>query len=75
MIRKNKLTCICHYEGQSFYGQINELSDHNITRLQEAKKKREELGGNHLHSYQIRQLSGEFNKEIHGIHSQPCYKL
>ena len=71
MNRKNKLTCICHYEGQSFYGEINELSDLNIKRLQEAKKKREELGGDHLHSHQIQQLPGKFNKESHGIHSKP----
>ena len=71
---KNKLTCICHYHGQSFYGDINELSDHNISRLQEAKKKREELRGNHLHYDQVRQFPSEFNKEIHGIHSKPCYK-
>ena len=49
--------------------------DLNIKRLQEAKKKREEIGGDHLHSHQIQQLPGKFNKESHGIHSKPCYKL
>jgi hypothetical protein len=69
------LTCTCHYKSQTYYGQINELSNHNISRINEARKKREEIGGTHLHIEQIQQLPGHFDKEVHGIHSTPCYKL
>ena len=71
----NNLICTCHYKGQSFYGKINQLSDHNISRITEARKKREEISGAYLHHEQIQQLPEQFNKEIHGIHSRPCYKL
>jgi len=70
----NKLICGCHYDGQSSYGAINKLSEHNVSRLIEAKKKREKLGGDHLHLNQIQQFPKKFNFETHGIHSRPCYK-
>lgn len=75
MSKTSKLICVCHYDGQSFYGEVNKLSENNISRLMEAKKKREELGGDHLHLHQIQQLPNEFKFERHGIHSRPCYKL
>ena len=62
MNKTNRLTCICHYDGQSTYGEINKLSESNISRLLEAKKKREELGGDHLHLKQI-----QLNIYIHVI--------
>ena len=49
MNKTNQLIRICHHGGQLFYGKINALSDHNISRLNEAKTKRQELGGDHLH--------------------------
>ena len=75
MSKTNALICVCHYDGQSSYGKINELSDNSISRLLEAKTKRERLGGANLHSKQIKQLPEEFNVQTHGIHSRPCYKL
>ena len=39
MNKTNQLTCICHYEGQSFFGKINEFFDHNISRLNDAETK------------------------------------
>ena len=75
MSKTNTLICVCHYDGQSSYGEINQLSDNNISRLLEAKMKREKLGGSNLHMKQIKQLPENFNVDTHGIHSRPCYKL
>ena len=75
MSKTNKPICCCHYDGQSLYDEINRLSESNLSRLIDAKKKREEIGGEHLHLNQIQQLPDSIDIEKHGIHSRPCYKL
>jgi len=70
----SNLECIIHYENQSFYGQVDRLTDINIDRINDAKRKREEVGGSYLHENQIRQIPENINKEIHGVHRSTCYK-
>ena len=49
----NKLSCIVHYENQSPYSEIKTLSEVNIRRIEEAKQKKNELGGVNQHQEQI----------------------
>lgn len=71
-----ELVCICHYPGKSTYSkEVKELTENNITRLIQAKEKRKELGGDHLHQEQIKQIPETFDLQKHGIHSTPCYNL
>lgn len=70
----NKLNCIVHYKGLEPYSPIKVLSEINIQRIHCAKKKREEIGGFHLHEDQINLIPEEIDLETHGIHLEPCYK-
>jgi len=69
-----RLNCIVHYPKQNYYQDIKKLSDGNIHKVKEAKTKREEIGGLHLHDEQIQQVPTEINNDIHGVHMEPCYK-
>lgn len=76
--KKNELelVCICHYPGKSSYSkEVKELTEKTISRLIQAKEKRKELGGDHLHEEQIKQIPETFNSKKHGVHSKPCYNL
>ncbi len=74
--KSKKLECVCHYPGKSNYSnEIKTLSQNNIDRLVQAKQKREELGGAHLHLQQVQQIPQTFDLEKHGVHSRPCYNL
>ena len=67
------LKCIVHYKSQS-YSKIKDLSEVNITRIMDAKVKRESLGGDNLHAEQTSKIPEEINTDIHGIHMESCYK-
>ena len=68
------LKCIVHYLDQKSYSNIKNLSEVNITRITEARKKREELGGDNVHHDRILQIPDVIDPEAHGIHLEPCYK-
>lgn len=70
----NKLKCIIHYENQSSYSQIKPLSETNIRRIGDAREKRLEVGGSHLHGDQIKQIPENISQQEHGVHLDPCYK-
>ena len=72
--KMNNFTCIIHYKNQSSYSSVKPLSDIKIQRIRDARKKREDIGGSYLHLDQILQIPEIINKEIHGIHLEPCYK-
>ena len=67
------LKCVVHLDGQTSYTKLKTLSETNITRLKEAKKKRLDLGGNH-NNQQVANLPEDLNKENLGVHLEPCYK-
>ena len=70
----NKLSCIVHYENQSPYSEIKTLSEVNIRRIEEAKQKKNELGGVNQHQEQIQQIPEKIDVLSHGVHLDPCYK-
>ena len=67
------LNCIIHYENQSSYSIIKKLSETNINRIFEAKK-RSRTGGRNSHADQIKQIPTEIDLELHGVHLAPCFK-
>ena len=68
------LKCIVHYENQLTYSKVKPLSDVNIKRIYEARKKRTELGGQNNHLEQITQIPENVDPNLHGVHLDPCYK-
>ena len=50
------LKCIVHYAAQTSYSNIKKISEVNINKIREAKKKREEVGGDNLHWDQVVQI-------------------
>jgi len=68
----NRKKCIIHYEGQSSYSELKDLSETNIKRIKEAKKKRQEIGGAHCHS-QAELVPEEIDHNKYGVHLNPCY--
>ena len=66
--------CIVHYEKQTNYRSIKKLSETNIQRIQEAKLKRAEIGGVHLHKEQSDGIPDVIDAEKFGVHLEPCYK-
>lgn len=67
------LKCIVPYKSQS-YSKIKALSEVNITRIMDAKAKRESFGGDNVQAEQTNQIPEVLNTDIHGIHMEPCYK-
>lgn len=63
MNKNNQLINICHHEEQSCYGKINELSHHNISRLNETKTKHHELRDDPLRCKQIQHPPDQFNQK------------
>jgi len=59
------MECIIHYENQSSYSKIKQLSETNIKRIEEAKQKRQEIGGVHYHP-QVDLVPDTFNYDKHG---------
>ena len=68
------MICIVHYESQSNYSVIKNLSDTNIRRINEAKLKRLEIGGAHWHYEQSEKIPEVIDVGKHGVHLTPCYK-
>ena len=68
----NELNCILHYEA-SQYSQMKKLTEMNIERILEAKRKRIELGSDHHHP-QVDTVPKEIDCNIYGVHLEPCYK-
>ena len=66
------LKCVVHYENQKKYSRIKELSEANENRILEAKRKRIEIGGEHLYEAQCNNIPDEGFDLIH--HLDPCYK-
>lgn len=68
----NKKECIIHYEGQRSYSKLKCLSETNINRINEAKKKRQEIGGVHCPP-QVGHVPDDIDHVKHGVHLNPCY--
>ena len=68
----SELNCNVHYEA-SQYSQMKKLTEKNIERILEAKRKRIELGSNHRH-LQVDTVPNEIDCSIYGVHLEPCYK-
>ena len=71
---KEIMYCIVHYKNQSAYSTLKILSDTNITRIQEARLKRLEIGGSYRHEDQCQLIPEQINLELHGVHLELCYK-
>ena len=70
----NNLKCIIHSENQVSYSEIKSLTEMNRRRISEAREKRNELGGKNNHFEQITQIAEKIDRELHGVHLEPCYK-
>ena len=68
------LKCVVHYGNQNKYSRIKKLSKANENRILEAKRKRIEIGGVHLHEAQCETIPEGFDAVHHGVHLAPCYK-
>ena len=45
-----------------------------LTKIKKAKKVRENLGGENYHLLQCESIPVVCNSNLHGVHSEPCYK-
>ena len=68
------IICIVHYTNQAKYSKLKALSDANKTKIKKTKELRESLGGRNYHGDQCERAPEDFNDDIHGMHSEPCYK-
>ena len=53
---------------------MKSLSDVGKTKIKKAKEVRENLGGENNHLLQCEGVPEEFNDNLHGVRSEPCYK-
>ena len=65
---------IVHYPNQGKYTKLKSLSDVNKTKIKKAKQVRENLGGENHHLCQCEDVLEIFSDNLHGVHSEPCYK-
>eukprot|EP00794_Sanderia_malayensis_P002216 gene2216-2522_t len=70
------MECVVHYTiKDSIYSQLKPLSDNQCGRLLEAKAIRQDSTELNAHSEQCATIpDGGFDKAIHRVHLEPCYK-
>ena len=67
--------CVAHYPSKDFeYSELIPLSQHAHSRLLEARKIRQELGGSNELADQCSSIPGTLDDILHGIHMEACYK-
>ena len=68
------MKCIVHYLNQGKYTKLKSLWDVEKTKIKKGKEVRENLGGENHHLLQCEGVPEVFNDNLHGVHSEPCYK-
>ena len=66
--------CIIHYDNQTRYTSLKDISSINWKRILDAKNKRCGLGGSLSHEAQRLSIPDNINKGRDCIHLEPCYK-
>ena len=68
------MKCIVHYPNQGKYTKLKSLWDVKKTKIKKGKEARENLGSENHHLLQCEDVPEVFNDNLHGVHSEPCYK-